>query len=287
MEIEESGQRVPKIIWFLWFQGLDNAPYVVRKCHESWVTKNPGWQVVTLDDTTVPTVASRDYYAGSLATITRQHRADLLRLDLLAHHGGVWADATTFCVQPLDSWLPPDLVSGFFAFHRPRPERIISNWFLAAEPGNPVVSKLLEAMLAHWGRHPFRANRQSFLERAFTKALRGSARTRKLWFTPPLRDWLRISPYYAFSYRLEKLVREDPDCRRVWERTPKVSAEAPHRLYRAGLLAPASAAIQSEIDGRVVPVYKTAWNLRSQDIPADSILGYLLDGRPSEAGERR
>lgn len=35
--------RIPKTIWFLLFQGLGNAPYVLRKCHESWVTKNPGW----------------------------------------------------------------------------------------------------------------------------------------------------------------------------------------------------------------------------------------------------
>ena len=96
-----SGGSMPKTIWFVWFQGLRNAPYVVRKCHESWVVRNPDWRVVALDEATLPSVASVNYSAGNIAGLSRQHQADLLRLDLLGHHGGAWADATCFCVQPL------------------------------------------------------------------------------------------------------------------------------------------------------------------------------------------
>lgn len=277
MKLQARGENVPRTIWFLWFQGLDKAPYVVRKCHESWVAKNPGWRVACLDDESLKTVASTDYYAGSFATLSRQQRSDLLRLDLLARHGGVWADATCFCMQPLDRWLPANLDSGFFAFSRPRAERIISTWFLAAEPGNLLVSRLFEFMSGYWGSHPFRGDRQALSSRALTRFLRVSPRTRSWLFSQVVRDWLAISPYYAMHFAFEKLVREDPECARVWARTPQVSAVLPHRLRRAGLLSPASAAIRSEIDRREVPIYKTAWNLE-QAIPESSTLGYLLRG---------
>lgn len=278
-----SGRSVPKTIWFLWFQGLDNAPYVVRKCHESWIARNPGWRVVTLDEAAIPSVASVDYSAGNIARLSLQHKADLVRLDLLSHHGGVWADATCFCVQPLDDWLPPNLRSGFFAFNRPRPNRIISNWFLAAEPGNALASLMFERMLAYWEDHSFRNAQRPLLAKGLSRLLRGSPRTRGWWFSPLVTETFRVYPYYVFMYMFERLVSEDPECARIWADTPKVSAGPPHRLYRAGLLAPASAELRAEIDRQEVPVYKTAWNLGDQDIRDDSVLGYLLS-RPSAHG---
>jgi mannosyltransferase OCH1-like enzyme len=92
----ESGGGIPKVVWFLWLQGLDNAPYVVRKCYESWVARNPSWRIISLDAATAQEFASVDYSSANLSKLSYQHRADLLRLDLLAHHGGVWVDATCF-----------------------------------------------------------------------------------------------------------------------------------------------------------------------------------------------
>lgn len=268
---------MPKVVWFLWFQGLHNAPYVVRKCHESWVARNPGWRVVTLDESTLSAYGSLDYSSGNIARLRPAHRSDLLRLDLLTHHGGVWADASCFCVQPLDDWLIPNAGSGFFAFNRPGPDRIISNWFLAAEPGNVLVSRLFSLMLGYWSDHSFRGEQWRFLVAPLTRLLRRSPWTRAWWFSRPLRDWLALYPYYVFHYGFEKLVRDDPDCARVWGDTPKISADPPHHLYRAGLLPQASAALRAEIDRREVPVYKMTWRIRDEAIAADSALGYLLD----------
>jgi hypothetical protein len=276
--MEGTKTAIPKTIWFLWFQGLDRAPYVVRKCHESWVAKNPGWQVVTLDDETLPRYASTDYHSGNLAMMSLQHRSDLARLDLLTRHGGVWTDATCFCAQPLDDWIWPNVGSGFFAFNQPGPDRLISSWFLAAEPKNVLVSRLYDRMLAYWGDHPLRGNRRQFKVRALTHLLQGSPRTRGLWFSRPILDWLSIAPYYAVHYAFEKLIIDDPDCARVWEHTPKVSALPSHRLHEAGLLSPVSGALRSEIDRQSTPVYKTAWNLQDHAIPGGSNLGYLLNG---------
>jgi hypothetical protein len=274
----DNGTTLPKTIWFLWFQGLENAPLVVRKCHESWVARNPGWRVITLDDASLPEYASVDYSTGIIGGLTMQQKSDLIRMDLLSHHGGVWADATCFCVQPLDDWLVQKMESGFFAFHRPRPSRIISSWLLAAEPGNILATRMFEGLLGYWGKHGFRNRQWPLPLKVLTRVLQRSPRTRGWWFSPVIADGLRLSPYYAIMYMFEKLVSEDPDCARAWRDTPKVSAGPPHRLYRAGLLSPVTPELRAEIDRREVPAYKTAWNLGQGGVPAGSVLGYLLEG---------
>jgi hypothetical protein len=274
----ESGVGVPRNIWFLWFQGLSSAPYVVRKCHESWIARNPTWKVTCLDSSSVSNFTPVDYFSGNIGALSHQHKADLLRLDLLAHHGGVWADATCFCVQPLDNWLPPHLNSGFFAFHRPAPDRLLSNWFMAAEPGSILVSRLFGELLSYWGDHSFRNNHHQFLVKVLTRLLRPSPGTRRCWFSRPLRDWLAISPYFAFAYAFEKLINEDRECARIWSQTPKLSADGPHWLQRAvGLQSPASLSVRSEIDRGAVPLYKTTWRNAGAGIPSGSVLEYLLE----------
>lgn len=265
-----------RTVWFLWFQNIENAPYVVRKCHDSWLARNPGWRVVCLDETSLTRFTTLDYRAGNIARLSPQHRADLLRLDLLANHGGVWADSTCFCVRPLDDWLPGCLGSGFFAFSNPGRDRIMSNWFLAAQPKNVLAERLFDQMLRYWRDSTFHQETRQVTRKVLTRLLRHSARTRSWWFSPLVKDVLEVSPYYAFHYGFEKVVSTDPECADIWRRTPKVSADGPHRLYRAGLLARPSAEIRAEIDRREAPVYKITWRFSSEGIPEDSVLGYLF-----------
>ena len=76
--------------------------------------------------------------------------ADLLRMALLDRFGGVWADATTFPVQPLDTWIDQHSITGFFAFDKPGPGRPLSNWFLAAMPANELMRKWQDRSWDYW-----------------------------------------------------------------------------------------------------------------------------------------
>jgi hypothetical protein len=50
--------------------------------------------------------------------IKEQAKSDIIRLHLLAQHGGVWADATVLCLQPLDHWLYDMLAPArFWMYH--------------------------------------------------------------------------------------------------------------------------------------------------------------------------
>ena len=264
----------PRTIWFAWLQGLDDAPDVVKRCLTSWIARNPGWDVRFLDRESLPAVTSIDYEGPELRSQLPNHRANVLRLELLARHGGVWADATTFCMRPLDDWLVARWTSGFFAFARPARTRLLATWLLAAEPGNPLVEAWLAWAIDYWSRHTYRDYPQ--LEPWLARRLGSSPLGRRLWFTPLLRDILRMRPYFALSYAFECLVRDDETVRRVWEATPKISAEAAHGPKRAGLLAPVTPELRAEVDTRAVPVYKLSWKLGAEPLPRDSVLEYIL-----------
>ena len=101
--LPEEDRNLQNHIWICWWQGVDNAPALVQRCIES-VQKNAGDHPVTIlteenykDYVTIPAWAEARYKAGSLS---RTHYSDLLRLSVLAEHGGMWLDATFFCGGP-------------------------------------------------------------------------------------------------------------------------------------------------------------------------------------------
>jgi hypothetical protein len=272
--VADGARPIPKIVWSVWFQGLARRPELVRRCQESWQERNPGWRVVLLDDETIPAHASLDYGSPAVAALWPNHRSDLLRLDLLSRHGGVWADGTVVCARPLDEWLPAATPSGFFAFAQPAPTRVVSSWFLAAAPGNPLVARWFERMRAYWDR-PFR-NHDDKLRR-LGRLLDGSPRRRALWFSRPVRDWLAATPYYAVHYGFEQLVRTDPEAAAVWLETPRIPAAGPQRLL-AAQSQPPDASLRAAVDAGETPVYKFNWKVGDGSVVPGSTLAYLLGG---------
>ena len=100
VENQKSGKDLSDVIWVCWWQGLDNAPLLVKKCVKS-IKKNAGNHKVILlteenykDYVTIPKWIEKKREQG---IITRTNYSDLLRLSLLAEHGGMWLDATFFC----------------------------------------------------------------------------------------------------------------------------------------------------------------------------------------------
>ena len=165
----------PKLIWFLWLQGLNEAPEIVRLCLDSWRRCNPGWEVRTLDRAGLDRLIDLSVIpAASLESASPQALSDIARVRLLAAHGGVWADASAFCVQPLDDWIWSELGGGFFAFSAPGRDRLISSWFLASAAGGPLISALDAAVVRYWSGPAFQNGRRPRLARGLEKLLRGS-----------------------------------------------------------------------------------------------------------------
>ena len=260
----------PKVIWFLWLQGLNDAPFVVRRCYESWVKQNPDWKVILLDETNL-----RQYTNLQIQPASVQAYSDIIRINLLAEHGGVWVDATCYCNKPLADWLPAYMTAGFFAFHKPGPDRMISSWFMASLPGNYITIQYQKAANQYWhanpGLVPFEKSRYGFLKKYLDQADTG------IWFSSFLKKVLKIYPYFWFHYLCEYLYRMDGHFKALFDQMPKLSADIPHRLQFEGLFNPIKDEIKAEIDAKTAPVHKLTWKYNEAEYKPGTVMHYLLE----------
>jgi hypothetical protein len=259
----------------MWRQGLDDAPPIVQMCYESWRRLNPDWDIEVLSADNLAQYAQLPEWADTKLSNTQY--SDLARLLILQKHGGVWADATTLCNWPLDSWLPQMYPTGFFAFARPARGYVLSSWFLAAEPDHPLVVMTKDRLADYWQRAGLEqpGTSRAILGKILVRLLRLTPRTTELWMTKPIRDWLRVYPYFAIHYAFANAVRTDQRAREAWQGTPKLSSDGPHALQAYGLARRPDPAMRLEIAQPTTPLYKL--NYRKIDAFNDpaSVLGEL------------
>jgi hypothetical protein len=238
----------PKTIYSLWIQGMDQAPALSRVCWDRWASLNPGYELRVLDHADVKRLLLG--FAVPIDDIPVQALSDIVRARLLVQSGGIWADATVFPIRALDAWLPPLLTeSGFFAFERPGPDRALSSWFLAATPGNELMSKWWGEVERYWRKPRHLINFDGML-----------APANPTWEVSELGGAAHDSyPYFWFHYLFEFLVESDLNFRARWAKCAKWSADAPHRiqnLFEFGT-APTYEAIVEH--SRSAPIHKMNW----------------------------
>ena len=269
-------KKVPKIVWFLWFQGLEQAPLLVKKCFESWINHNADWKIIFLCDDNLHQYIDLDLSKEKLTKLNRTHLSDLVRLKLLSQYGGIWVDSTCFCTKPLDLWLNNYLHSGFFAFYRPGKDRLLSNWFLVSQVNHPIISKLYEKLVSYWKYNNFRPFKKDLAMKLLARVLNKNIKTTKYWFSPLVSKVLKIYPYYCFHYLFTELVCSDCECKMLWDRTPKLSADAPHKILKV-MHDRLSKEIKYDIDSKVDFLYKLNWKkYQSQPVTTESTIYYLL-----------
>lgn len=139
-------RQVPKI-WMCWFQGEDalmkHGPKINKCAFRAWKSMYPHLTLITNSNVHefLPNFATNDHARAS-------HSADLLRLMLLYHYGGLWIDMSVIPTMKLEKWLPDE---DFFTFRfLPRSEnktlgnRETVSWFLyVKEPKNYLIEKWL------------------------------------------------------------------------------------------------------------------------------------------------
>lgn len=272
---------IPRKIWILWYQGISQAPFMVKKCIDSWIKENPNWEITILDTENLSEYITLDVPDNVFSHLVLSTQSELVRLQLLSQYGGIWADATTFCMKPLNSWINDCTTSGFFAFHKPGPDRVLSTWFLASTPENPLILKLNERFTGFWIENDFMIPNQfqRIAITLFEQILERNEILARYWLSPIPRKLLKIYPYFALHYMFEILVSNDLKCKTIWQNTRKVSADGPHKLQEVGLLSPISETIKTEIDNKLTPIYKLNWRDDCTPYPPDSVLSYLMQER--------
>lgn len=98
----EQEQNFP--IWIMWWQGEEKAPEIVKTCIQS-IRKHANGHPVHIihsenyqDFIQLEPVIMDQVRSG---VISLTHFSDIIRMNLLAEHGGFWVDSTIFCTREI------------------------------------------------------------------------------------------------------------------------------------------------------------------------------------------
>lgn len=203
--------QIPRILWTYWDSGFENAPEVVQFSLHSWKTLNPGWTVLALDDSTVGQWVNPEEQLPGYRNLPIQKQVNMLRKQLLVTYGGVWVDATTTCLRPLDDWLNLNPPFGFAVWQNSDEDRLICNWFIAAEPRNAFLSEWLKSYVDFFSRP--RLHKPQGKDRArldWYLALQPTAAERSgFWNSWFARRVVKVYPYYISHYLAGYLLLND------------------------------------------------------------------------------
>ena len=158
---QEVEGRVPRIVWFCWLQGMDQAPDLVKACLKSQQQHLPDYEFRVLDLSNyrqwveLPEYIVSKYAKGRIPSASF---SDMLRLAVLQTYGGIWMDASVFCSGFGNEklWARWDRIERseltiFRYFRRGRQQPTgLSNWFIATRPHHVVVSAIYDVLLSYW-----------------------------------------------------------------------------------------------------------------------------------------
>lgn len=156
---ESLKHEASKKIWIFWWQGMENAPSLVKRCYQSVKENLFEWEIVLITkDNYKQYVVFPEHILQKLdkGQITLTHLSDLLRLELLIRHGGLWLDATVLCTG---SDIPKSIIdSDLFVFQAQKPgsngmATIMSSWCMYAKTNNKILMATRELLYEYWKKN--------------------------------------------------------------------------------------------------------------------------------------
>lgn len=224
---------IPRIIWMYWAQGLDNAPEVVKLCAESWKSLNPDYDFRILDSSTIDSYIDLDQSVPNWRQLSVQQGSDLLRLALLERHGGVWVDATLFCLKPLNQWLDCNHPAGVYLVDVPEStDKYFDTFFIASSPGGTFVSKWL-ALFRHYLLVIPEPMSHQLTKRLLKKIPLLRPKIGRILFTSKLFRQRFGAPYFIVHYLGTRSLVTSPKSLLVWLRRQKTMPGKFSALLRA------------------------------------------------------
>lgn len=162
-----------RILWQMWWQGIENAPSIVKACMNSVEKFYPSNRIIITEKNYGDYVDLPDYILEKHKSgiISNTHLSDIIRIFLLQKYGGVWLDATCLLTESI----PENIMNSEVFFFRSiswsqypkvptkkmmrtlvetpfyRGEVIpISNWFIISKPNNNMITNVKKFLLEYW-----------------------------------------------------------------------------------------------------------------------------------------
>jgi len=96
----EETEEAEKNIFVMWWQGIDGkTPKIVLSCIASIKRNNPGFSVIILTKDNIKSyidIPERILNLFESGRVSFAQLSDIVRVSVLARHGGVWMDSTVF-----------------------------------------------------------------------------------------------------------------------------------------------------------------------------------------------
>jgi hypothetical protein len=141
-----AGSAIPRRIVQFW--DTPEPPDDLLPLLASWPAAHPDWAYRRFDLDEAGAYLRRHHRAEVVAAYRRARqmaqKADIFRLAVLAHEGGVWVDADDRCLAPLD----PLVAEGIALSGWQENFGTLGNNLLAATAGHPVVVRALGLAVA-------------------------------------------------------------------------------------------------------------------------------------------
>lgn len=151
-------QKKEKVFIF-WNQGWKDAPYICKMCLKSWKKYNGDtYDIVELDNETISHYILDQRVVKTINNIANftswTQASDLLRINLMAIHGGFWVDSTLLCTKPINEykhliqnkynfWCPFDIDNTLHSYN-----------FIYSRPNNAIIKKVTHSLNQHFYNKP-------------------------------------------------------------------------------------------------------------------------------------
>ncbi|MBQ2946735.1 MAG: capsular polysaccharide synthesis protein [Bacilli bacterium] len=154
---ESKKYKSKKVVWFCWFQGIDNAPSLVKLCFNKIKKIFKDYEIVLItaknysDYINIPNYIISKWEKG---IISNTHFSDIIRIELLAEHGGIWIDSTVYCTcDNVPSYIESNSMFLFKQINLNRASKDIivsSSWFIKANKNNPIILLTRDLLHEYW-----------------------------------------------------------------------------------------------------------------------------------------
>ena len=259
-----------KTIWLLWYQGWDHAPWLVQQVRKSWELHNPRWNIVCLDQNNLSQYIDPTRRFNQNFTIKMQAKSDLIRLNLLADYGGVWADATMLCMVSLDRWIYDALQPvGFWMYHGRDNGAGPASWFIISQRQSYIIQRWREAANKFWQSHRFFYD-YFWMDALFKDLTKRDARFREEWAKVPY-NWADAP---GQSHMLAEIAHTwNPEMHAILQTHPPYAIKLSYRNFPQDYAKTnAFVAIQAALSGKEFPLHKMQQQISHAPFTSDKVL---------------
>ena len=157
LTIDKNKEEKSNKIWICWFQGIENAPELVKACYNSVVKNYNDKEIIVLTEENykqyvdIPEYILKKWEKGY---ITFAHFSDILRIELLSKYGGLWLDSTIFTTKRSELVFNENIELFVYKqvdLDRKNPLSIVaSSWLMYSNKNNNIINLTKKLLHEYW-----------------------------------------------------------------------------------------------------------------------------------------